>query len=189
MKIILSITMALFLVACSDDAAKQTQKAHEQKVQKNTTKEVKPVKKEVIAKKTIPKNIEKVDIEPKKTIEKNKTTESNIQKKENIQKKANNESIEVEKIVQEIVTIEESKVINPKTVYKACSSCHGENAQKAALGKSKIIKGWSSDKIINALNGYKDGTYGGSMKALMAGQAKMLSDEKTKIVAEYISKL
>ena len=76
-----------------------------------------------------------------------------------------------------------------KEAYKACASCHGQNAEKPALGKSKIIKGWSASKTQNALSGYVDGTYGGPMKAIMKGQAARLSAEETKAVSEYISDL
>jgi len=76
-----------------------------------------------------------------------------------------------------------------KAVYKACASCHGHNAEKPALGKSKIIKGWSVAKIQNALHGYVDGSYGGAMKAIMKGQAARLSEDEVKSVSEYISAL
>ncbi|MEN4045388.1 c-type cytochrome [Sulfurimonas sp. NWX367] len=74
-------------------------------------------------------------------------------------------------------------------LFTACSSCHGAHAEKKALGKSQIIKGWDKTKIITALKGYKDGTYGGAMKAVMKGQAAKLSDADIKALAEYISKL
>ncbi|MCK4874993.1 MAG: c-type cytochrome [Sulfurimonas sp.] len=75
------------------------------------------------------------------------------------------------------------------SLYVACAACHGADGLKIALGKSQIIKGWDSKKVINALNGYKDGTYGGSMKGIMKGQVSALSDEDIKAVSEYISKL
>lgn len=83
----------------------------------------------------------------------------------------------------------EAVVKDAKTIFQACAACHGQNAQKSALGKSKVIKGWSAMQITDALNGYKDGTYGGTMKAVMKGQASKLSEEDIKIVSDYISKL
>ena len=74
-------------------------------------------------------------------------------------------------------------------LYKACASCHGSNAEKAALGKSQVIKGWDVEKTVAALKGYKDGSYGGPMKALMKGQAARLSDADIKAIAEHISTL
>jgi cytochrome c553 len=75
------------------------------------------------------------------------------------------------------------------TLFRACASCHGADASKAALGKSQVIKGWSAQKIADALHGYKNKTYGGASKAMMQGQVAKLSDEDIKILAEYITKL
>jgi len=74
------------------------------------------------------------------------------------------------------------------SLYKSCAACHGADASKAALGKSQVIKGWSAQKIADALNGYKNGTYGGVMKGLMAGQVKNLSSEDIGILVEHIAK-
>ncbi|VAY86627.1 Cytochrome C553 (soluble cytochrome f) [hydrothermal vent metagenome] len=52
----------------------------------------------------------------------------------------------------------------------ACKGCHGANFEKAALGKSKIVKDMTKKEISKALVGYKDGTYGGAMKGVMTGQ-------------------
>lgn len=71
-------------------------------------------------------------------------------------------------------------------LYKQCASCHGVNAEKSALGKSKIIKEMSKEDIVTALKGYKDGTYGGAMKALMKGKVAKLSDEEITALAEHI---
>jgi len=72
--------------------------------------------------------------------------------------------------------------------FTTCSSCHGQNAQKRALGKSQIIKGWSVQKTINALRGYKYGNYGGSMKGVMKIQVARLSDSDIDSLASLISK-
>ena len=70
-----------------------------------------------------------------------------------------------------------------------CASCHGAKAEKAALNKSQIIAGWDKQKIKNALNGYKNGTYGGTMKDIMKNQVANKTDAQIDILAEYISKL
>jgi cytochrome c553 len=77
---------------------------------------------------------------------------------------------------------------DPATLYKACTTCHGADAGKSALNKSQIIKGWSAQKIADALNGYKDGTYGGASKALMKGQVAKLSKEDIESLSNYIAK-
>ncbi|MBN2782904.1 MAG: c-type cytochrome [Campylobacterales bacterium] len=78
---------------------------------------------------------------------------------------------------------------NGAVLFKVCSSCHGQNGEKAALGKSQIIKGWDASKVETALKGYKDGTYGGVMKGLMKSQVNNLSDADIKALGEHISKL
>jgi len=72
------------------------------------------------------------------------------------------------------------------TLYKSCAACHGASGEKKALGKSEVITGWEATKTIEALNGYKDGTYGGAMKGLMKGQVKALDDAQIEALAKYI---
>lgn len=76
-----------------------------------------------------------------------------------------------------------------KGLYLKCAGCHGQNAEKAALGKSKVIKGWEASKVVKALKGYKDGTYGGVMKGVMTGQVNNLSDEEVDALGAYVSSL
>ncbi len=66
----------------------------------------------------------------------------------------------------------------------ACVGCHGQNFEKAALGKSKIVKDMTKDEIVKALKGYKDGSYGGAMKGVMKGQVAKLSDKDIEEIAE-----
>ncbi len=73
-------------------------------------------------------------------------------------------------------------------VYKKCVSCHGSAGEKAALGKSKIIKDMSKAEIVTALKGYKDGTYGGPMKGVMKGQVAALSEADIQAIADMIGK-
>jgi len=48
----------------------------------------------------------------------------------------------------------------------SCLNCHGTNFEKKALGKSKIVKNMSEIEISKALKGYKEETYGGTMKGI-----------------------
>ena len=73
------------------------------------------------------------------------------------------------------------------SIYKKCAGCHGSTGEKVALGKSKVIANMSEEDIVNAINGYKDGTYGGSMKGLMKGQVASLSQDDVKAVATQIT--
>ncbi len=69
----------------------------------------------------------------------------------------------------------------------ACAGCHGKNFEKKAMNVSKVVKDMSKDDIVKALKGYKDGTYGGAMKGIMAGQAKGLSDTDIEEIATSIA--
>ena len=92
-----------------------------------------------------------------------------------------------EAVVKKVASV--NSAVDGAKIFVKCSACHGKDAQKRALGKSNIIKGWKETKIVDALHGYKAGTYGGSMKAVMKGQVSGLSDAEIDAVAKYISKL
>lgn len=72
--------------------------------------------------------------------------------------------------------------------YAKCVGCHGANGEKVAMGKSKVIKDMTKADFIAAMKGYKDGSYGGPMKALMKGQAMPLSDADIEAIANQIAK-
>jgi len=79
--------------------------------------------------------------------------------------------------------------IDGKVIFTKCVGCHGSHGERKALGKSQLIQGWEVSRVVEALNGYKDGSYGSSMKGVMKSQIAKLSDEEIEAVAEYISKL
>jgi len=74
-------------------------------------------------------------------------------------------------------------------LFAACAGCHGAHGEKKALGKSQVIGGWEASKVVTALKGYKEGTYGGAMKAVMKGQASKLSNAEIDALAKHISTL
>ena len=75
-------------------------------------------------------------------------------------------------------------------LYQKCAACHGLKGEKAALGKSEVISGWSSAKTLEALKGYKAGTRNTKgMGAIMKGQTATLSDGDMKTLADHISGL
>ena len=71
---------------------------------------------------------------------------------------------------------------------KACTSCHGADWSKKALGKSKNVSAMSHADIATALKGYKAGTYGGPMKGLMKGQVAKYSNTDLDAFAQTIGK-
>lgn len=105
-----------------------------------------------------------------------------------------------EKIEETINTVVEAKTEEPqvdtaalvekgKVLFAKCSACHGQDAEKAALGKSQVIRGWEVSKVVEALKGYKDDTYGGVMKGVMKGQVAALGDEDMEALGAYINTL
>ena len=85
--------------------------------------------------------------------------------------------------------VAEPEIVTGESLYKRCVSCHGADASKKALGKSKVIKGWSVEKLTSAIEGYKNGTYGGEMKVMMQNQVRDLNAVDINILSNYISKL
>ena len=172
MKIMVSVALALLLVGCTQE--------NKEEVKKEVAEVAKaPVKKTVQAAESVANKAEKV-------------YEDSVKKAEEIV------AVSVEKVEEVVADVSEktkevmadvTSTASGVDIYTSCKGCHGASAEKSALGKSKIIKGWDSAKTADALNGYKSGTYGGTMKGLMKGQVSKLSDSDIKAVSDYISKL
>ncbi len=90
-----------------------------------------------------------------------------------------------------IKKVKEAVVATPdgSKLYAKCISCHGQNGEKVALGKSKIIQGWDENQIYTSLKGYQDGTYGGAMQGVMKAQVSNMSDTELQALAKYITSL
>ena len=70
---------------------------------------------------------------------------------------------------------------------RQCLACHGQDWSRPALGKSKIVSNMSRQNILRALKGYKQGTYGGPLRAIMKGQVARYSDAELEMIANTIS--
>ena len=73
-------------------------------------------------------------------------------------------------------------------LYTKCVACHGAEGEKSALNKSMIIRDLSKEDFIAAMKGYKAGTYGKEMKAMMKAQAFPLNDAQIEELANFITK-
>ena len=192
MKIALSIILAFFILGCSEDTKQEVEKTEPKKVVvKESTVET-PVVSEVKTQTPTVAQVKEDAIEvASNSIEIVKEEFSNVV--DAAQDVTESATSSVTQKVKEVIAVVKVSTPTPnidaKALYNACASCHGVNGEKAALGKSQIIKGWSVEKVTNAINGYKDGTYGGSMKGLMKGQVAKLNADETKAISEYISKL
>ncbi len=171
MKIVVSVALALLLVGCSNE--------DKEEVKKEIVEVAKaPVEKTVEAVKTVANKTEKIYETSVKKVE--KVIAVSVEKVEEIAFKINEKS---KKVIADVTSTKSGA-----DIYTACKGCHGASGEKVALGKSKVIKGWNTTKTADALNGYKDGTYGGAMKGLMKGQVSKLSDADIETVSDYISK-
>ena len=86
-------------------------------------------------------------------------------------------------------TAQETIVLDATALYANCGSCHGQKGEKSALGKSQVIAGWDKQRVIDSLNGYKDGSYGGVMKNIMTGQVNTKTEAEIEALADLISKM
>ena len=166
-----SVVAVALLTGCGDDKKESSQAAPE-------------IKKEEVVNNT---SAEKVKETTPKIEEVKETTTTIVQKKENV-------IIAPDKVVGDIkeVTTQatvESTAMDASTLFKTCASCHGEKAEKSALGKSQVIAGWDKQRIVDSLKGYKNGTYGGVMKNIMTGQVKTKTDAEIEALADLISKM
>ena len=79
-------------------------------------------------------------------------------------------------------------VASADDLYKPCAACHGPDGKMKAMNVAPPLAGQSKEDIMKKLKGYKDGSYGGAMKAVMAPQAAKLSDADIEALADKISK-
>lgn len=73
------------------------------------------------------------------------------------------------------------------TIYGKCAGCHGKDGKNAAI--SGVALSGDAASIEKKLSGYKDGSFGGAKKGMMAPQVAALSADDIKAVSEYIAGL
>lgn len=79
-----------------------------------------------------------------------------------------------------------ASTLSAEVNLKGCVGCHGQDWSKKALGKSLVVSEMNQKDIATALLGYKNNTYGKTMKGLMRGQVAKYSDEELKKAAKAI---
>lgn len=71
-----------------------------------------------------------------------------------------------------------------------CMGCHGENGERAALGRTKPIGGMNKVEMLQKMRSYRNGelnTYG--FGGLMRQQIFKLKEREYEEIAEYVSKM
>jgi cytochrome c553 len=190
MKIVLSVALAVFLIGCSDDTQNSQTKENVTKVANTTVEKVQASAQKSMdtMKETADKSVAAVQEATTKVVESVQTTTKEVV--DNVQKEVAPVVEKAQAKVAEVVAPVTTSSIDGEKLYKStCLACHGANAEKKALTKSQVIQGWASTKIEDALHGYKNKTYGASMKTIMEGKTKDLSDDEIQALANYISKL
>jgi cytochrome c-type protein NapB len=95
----------------------------------------------------------------------------------------------MKKMLLGIMMILSINTLNADVNLGACKGCHGQVFEKKALGKSQVVADMNATSISGALIGYKNGTYGGAMKSMMAGQVARYSVEDLNATGEIIVNL
>ena len=175
-----SVVAVALLTGCGDDNKKESSK---------TSGTAQEVKKEEVASNNqnstptaapIKEDIKKIDEAKETTTTVNQTKGKLIIAPDKIEG-------EIKEMTTQASVVDTS--IDATVLYTTCAACHGEKAEKSALGKSQVIAGWDKQRIIDAINGYKNGTYGGIMKNVMAGHVINKTDIEIDALAELISKM
>lgn len=73
-----------------------------------------------------------------------------------------------------------------EAIYIRCAACHGADGQASAMPQYPKLFGQNGAYLKNALRAYRDGRRLGSYAAIMAENAKPLSDEEIDGVVAYI---
>ena len=191
MKILFPLLLVIFLISCSNDSqnTSKTSSAKEEILEQvnETAKVVSKSSEEVVkqVQKSADVVVKQVKVSTSESVQKLKKSSAKVVSE--VAHKTAEVAKEVEVQAKEIA--KSLEVIDGSKLFAKCAGCHGADGERKALGKSQIIQAWSVDKTIAALNGYKDGSYGGSMKGVMKSQISKLSDAEINALATYISGL
>lgn len=81
--------------------------------------------------------------------------------------------------------------VDGKKLYaeKTCVACHGAEGKKPLLKDYPKVAGQNKEYIIQQMNDIKSGKRANGNSAAMQGVMHLVSDEETKAIAEYLSKV
>ena len=186
------VALAILLSGCGSKDEKQGEAPKEEKVDTSTidskdgkenVEAVSGMQTDDVSQENLPKTEE-----PAKEVAPAKEAAKEVAKEVAPAKEVAKEVAPAKEVAKE-ATEKASGDINVIALYGPCMGCHGAKGEKVALGKSKIIKDMSEADIVKAMIGYKDGSYGGAMKGVMAGQVKKLNTAEMQALAKHIKTL
>lgn len=95
----------------------------------------------------------------------------------------------MKKIVLTTLAVAAFAFADAPAAYATCKACHGAKGEINITTKSAshVPANLTKAEIEKALHGYKDGTYGGPMKGVMAGQVKNLTEADIKDISAQIA--
>lgn len=135
--------------------------------------------------------VDEVKVESDKVIKKiaKETKEMTTVAVQTINEVKENLDVKMDEVIKQEGALTQEQLEEAQNLFLKCAGCHGNKAERSALSQSKIIQDFSVEQIIDALKGYKEGTYGGTMKGVMQGQVAGLTDEQIELLAQYITTL
>jgi len=89
-------------------------------------------------------------------------------------------------VIASIAALAVSSTLMAAVNTAGCKGCHGQNFEKKALGKSKIVANMTHDEIAAQLIHYKTTTVGAEM--IMKGQVARYSDADLKAFSLTVGK-
>ena len=114
--------------------------------------------------------------------------ETNRELSERLSQTAQEGNDKIQETLETTASMLEASTKNTPAKAQACASCHGNKGEKVALGRSKIMNEMSPKAITEALLGYQNDTYGGTMKAMMQTQVRSLTKEEIEELAAFYGK-
>lgn len=92
----------------------------------------------------------------------------------------------MKKIIFSLIAVMAFGNLYANSELNRCHGCHGTNFEVSAFNKSKIVSDMDELEIAEVLKGYKNGTYGGPLKAMMKIQVARYDDKTLEDMAKEI---
>jgi mono/diheme cytochrome c family protein len=113
------------------------------------------------------------------------------------QAKTESKNVEKESSSFSVFTVEEKKAITKedriasgkKTYEISCASCHGQKGEKPASADSMAINEMSKEDFLDAIRGYQNNDYGGSLRFSMIPYAQNVTKTEVDNMVDYLQSI
>ena len=89
-------------------------------------------------------------------------------------------------VLASVIATSSVLALDLEKIHQSCAQCHGADYTTQAMGVGQVVADMSLQEIKKTMIGYKDGTYGGRMQALMAAHVKDYSDDELNEISKYV---